>query len=303
MHKNLHEVADAMRDFVGKPRTQLALENSDAWTVVCSSLDVLEDAQLAIEAYSAGDFPKKAGEQYLRIYGLLQALYLQQDALSELAKAASVVLDPSNELKAIRETRNAATGHPTKRRDGSSYFISRPTITKSEFLLMGRTKDGLPMFKPADVSAMIATQGKLIPQRLGVVLKSLKERDEAHRRRFKAMRVADSFPRTFSYHLSKVAEFIHDEKLHKAGIGHLEIIVKAYQTFREALKQRGEPVDGIDEMFAQTGHAISRLKKFFTEGEKPGFSVEDAEIYAFYLHQRHKVYADIAAETDSDYAS
>jgi hypothetical protein len=52
-----------------------------------SSLDVIEDCQLALEGYSESRSSPKSGECYLKVYGVLQVLYVQQDAVGHLFEA------------------------------------------------------------------------------------------------------------------------------------------------------------------------------------------------------------------------
>jgi len=56
-------------------------KDPDNWDRICSSSDVINDTTKAIKSYVKSDYPNEnVGFQYLFIYGLLQALYLQQDA-------------------------------------------------------------------------------------------------------------------------------------------------------------------------------------------------------------------------------
>jgi hypothetical protein len=58
------------------------------WHVLCAAIDVLEDTQQAIQAFSVNNARKgrrSTGEKYLRTYGVLQALAVQQDAAKDLA--------------------------------------------------------------------------------------------------------------------------------------------------------------------------------------------------------------------------
>ena len=49
---------------------------------LCSALDIIEDTTLAIKSFQSCEWTTKAiGMKYLLIYGLLQALFVQQDAL------------------------------------------------------------------------------------------------------------------------------------------------------------------------------------------------------------------------------
>ena len=95
------------------------------------------------------------GSSYILAYGFLQALFLQQDAVRNLYEALQLPSEPDPLLAEIRELRNDAIGHPTKRGGGkgkgkSFSFISRPSISKSGFQLMTVTpNEWPPMFRHA----------------------------------------------------------------------------------------------------------------------------------------------------------
>jgi len=65
---------------------RLKFENETDWNVLCSLMDVLGDTELAKENFLKFDLsgPTKIedyGEQYLRLYGIVNAIYLQKSAL------------------------------------------------------------------------------------------------------------------------------------------------------------------------------------------------------------------------------
>jgi hypothetical protein len=76
-------------------------------------MDVVEDSELAIDAYSTGNVREKDGERCLRLYGLLQALFLQQDAVINLCESLKIQkkIEDYPKLKEIREIRNDSAGH------------------------------------------------------------------------------------------------------------------------------------------------------------------------------------------------
>jgi len=124
MYKYTREI----RDFINKPIKQFnLLKNHKLWNQLCSSLDVIGDSDLAISAYINSEFGTDDGEKYLRLYGALQALFLQQDAVTNMCESLGL---PNNltshpKLKEIRDIRNDSIGHPTKRGNYKSYhFIS-----------------------------------------------------------------------------------------------------------------------------------------------------------------------------------
>ena len=67
----------------------LKLNNENDWSFICTAMDVVGDTSLAIDNFIkfALDGPTRyrdKGEQYLRLYGILSAAYLQQEAVLKL---------------------------------------------------------------------------------------------------------------------------------------------------------------------------------------------------------------------------
>lgn len=82
---------DVARKISGKPFREtviarLRFANVDDWNILCSLMDVLGDTKLAKENFLKFDLsgPTKIpdyGEQYLRLYGIVNAVYLQKSAI------------------------------------------------------------------------------------------------------------------------------------------------------------------------------------------------------------------------------
>lgn len=132
---------DNIRKFIKKHRYQsVYLDDRDVWNQICSSLDVLDDTQNAIRSYSKSMFPDEIGAKYLLLYGLLQALFVQQDAIKHLSEALGFEYKKNSHLNEIREIRNNSVGHPTRRgRDNETlhyYHIVQHSISKGGFSLI-----------------------------------------------------------------------------------------------------------------------------------------------------------------------
>jgi hypothetical protein len=104
----------------GPPADLLRLNDHRDWNFVCVAMDVIEDACLAIKNFLdfSLDGPTKyenTGERYLRLYGLLNAVYIQQQALVELYKIMGChsPSDVSNEFRKLRitEVRHQLASH------------------------------------------------------------------------------------------------------------------------------------------------------------------------------------------------
>ncbi|WP_224772856.1 hypothetical protein, partial [Pelagicoccus enzymogenes] len=78
-------------DFKKHVRSCLKLNDESDWNYILASEDILEDSNAAIQNFlkfgiSGPTKYDELGEKYLRLYGLLNAVYLQQNALLSLAK-------------------------------------------------------------------------------------------------------------------------------------------------------------------------------------------------------------------------
>ena len=175
MYKYLQEI----RGFITKPIKQFnLLKNHKLWNQLCSSLDVIEDSDLALSAYIDSKFEGDDGEKYLRLYGLLQALFLQQGAVKNLSESLELPNDLStySKLKEIRDIRNDSVGHPTKRgrNDKSYHYISRISITKSKFQLISYYENSKTIFRDILVIDLIKEQRKYLSKILKKIIKVFK---------------------------------------------------------------------------------------------------------------------------------
>jgi len=76
-------------------RKALKLSKNEDWSFLCSAMDIIGDACLAIDDFLrfSLDGPTKydeIGERYLRLYGILTATYIQQEAVLKLYQLVNV---------------------------------------------------------------------------------------------------------------------------------------------------------------------------------------------------------------------
>ncbi len=131
------EAASRFRDAVNLSEVQPELmESEQNWGQLCSAMDAIQDTQSAIDAWRGGAATDDLGERYLRVYGVLQALFLQQDALKHAAEGVGEEWEPTEDLRAIRIVRNQAIGHPTKQgSQDASFGIVQWSMTTDSFEL------------------------------------------------------------------------------------------------------------------------------------------------------------------------
>ena len=188
-----------LSDFLWK-REQL-FSKKEKWFQFWVSIDTINDANEAIEFYkSLNNFDAFNGG-YLYLYGLLQALFLQQDAIKYLSKSLlgiEIKINKNNnyDLFKIRELRNSSIGHPTNRNNSTSFhFISRPTVNKNGFTMINEYKnlskhDG---FNEVEILSIIDIQDKLIYGILKDIKTKLEDEIEEHKEKFKGKLLSDFF--------------------------------------------------------------------------------------------------------------
>ena len=154
------------------------------WEMACASMDMIGDAQLAIDAFDRK--PVSEGQRYLEVYGLFQAIFLQQDAIRFLA-AALKLSGPKEDpdLSDLRELRNKYFGHPSnytpdRKSPATHHGLTRVTVTSDE--ITGWTYD--PQFSTETISlnASIAKQAECATRVLGELRHELEAKREDYLR-------------------------------------------------------------------------------------------------------------------------
>ena len=151
-------------------------KDGNSWNKLCSSLDVVEDTELAIKSYISHKEPKDEGLKYLHLYGLLQALYVQQIALNGICESfgLSCILNEFC-LKQIRSERNDSIGHPTNRSTGVYHYIVRVSIRKKGYDLLSFDRNNKMIHRSISVFKLITDQRKIVKSILFKVQKKLIE--------------------------------------------------------------------------------------------------------------------------------
>lgn len=301
------DIESEVREHINTHRYQKVLISElDSWSQICSSLDTLGDTGLALKSYLKSDFPTEPGLSYIYTYGLLQALFIQQDAMNHLSEAFEVTYELSDELKSIRAVRNASIGHPTKNRvKKTTYFnhISRISMCKSGFTLARFYDEGESEFIDVDFTNIVETQLIGINNAYALISYKLREIDEQHRAKFMEKPLADILHSSMGYMFEKVGQVIYSTSNSNVsfGLSMLESIEEAYNNFQSALQERNELPDHIQYELDEYFHGIKRVKAYLTGSNVNDFSESDARIFLFYLQKNHKSFESLAREIDEDY--
>lgn len=104
-----------------------AAAQKERYAAYYTSMYLLQDTTESLMSHRAQGFSSNPFEAYIEFWGVMQALFIQQDSISELHEA--VTGDPLNmanlaSWEALRTLRNTCAGHPAKK-DRPKASISR----------------------------------------------------------------------------------------------------------------------------------------------------------------------------------
>ena len=304
----ISELEQQIRGLINDVRKQhVLLRNSANWNQICSSLDVIGDTELAFEAYDKAPPTDDAGAIYILVYGVLQALVLQQDAVRHMVEALGLNYKPGPLLPEVREVRNASVGHPTKRRGlakARSHSISRISMTKTGFILITRYADhDPPQLKEVDLPELVATQRSQLRTSLNQVVTLLQKEEAEHKAMFKDDKIATAFPPTTDYYFEKIYGSISASKSSDYGRLHVGLIVEAIERFKAKLAERGvaEAYDDVKYHLDLVSYPLQELKLYFDRSVPSKLNERDAFIFVHFTQDEINTLRSMATEIDESY--
>jgi ribonucleotide reductase beta subunit family protein with ferritin-like domain len=307
--QDISVLVSIIRDFINRRRTlHILTQVRPDWNRLTSSLDVIGDTEMAFDAYLERlHDPATCGELYILLYGVMQALFIQQDAVENMMEALGLKYTLHPTLRDIREARNDSTGHPTKRearknRAQTSAFISRGTMSRSGFTLMTTYPDRNPTFHNVNVVKLIHDQRDILPAFLQQVIEKLRKEKMDHRAEFKDEKLKRIFPDTLGYFYQKIAESIDGGVPGALGTMHLDYITEMIQKFQQALDKRGllqaHNMDDLDIV----EYPIAELRKYFETPTESKLNAKDANIFLAFIRSQTDSLITFAKEIDEDYS-
>lgn len=316
--ETIEKYTERIREFINESKKQyVLLKNKDLWSQLCSCLDVIEDSQFAIEAYPTIQFGTNDGVNYLSLYGLLQALFLQQDAIDNLCESLKIPDTIYNypRLIEIREIRHNSIGHPTKINRGkeknklpSYHFISRPSLCSNSFTLLSCYSDGENKFRDITITDLITDQKEHISRILEQIITKLENEEKAHKEKFRMEKLVSVFPPHLQYDLSKLREGTRKNERAAQGDIAVQSVRRTLQEFKRTLSKRGielETYDSINYLYKELEYPLVKLEEFFQSiinDKDPKIDKEAAHIYADFVERKIEELKNIAKEIDNDYS-
>ncbi len=306
----IREFEEQVREFINLPMRQAGLlTNLATWNRLCSALDVIGDTELALDAYLDRPGSSEIGEQYLVVYGVLQVLLTQQDAVRHVCNALSINLSLPRELERIREIRSNAVGHAPRQSEDNvtkSSFIHRISLTDRGFNLMTEYSDGRPYhLRYIDISALLSLQRDHLGKILQTVVEKLRRDEMAHRENHRETKLQDLFPQTLGYYFQKIYEATRGGTAFPAGGNHVGLVRECLANFRGALQKRGEwdIHDSVSYHMDLIDYPLAEIEKYFANRESAKLNEKDAFIFSSFVESQIEELRQIAKDIDDRYSS
>ncbi len=192
-----HDLTNQIREDINGIFRQVLLPSDINHEQVFCSLDIIEDTDLAIEAYRTQNFPDDTGQKYLWIHGVLQCLVIQQDAVMHLGACFGLQLNPNRDdgARSVRALRNSVTGHPTRQsqnvENGPCYNgISRITLSRDRFRRLRANRLEVK-FDDVNLPEFFQVQEVYIQKSLGSIIEAAAKAVTEHAKNYAAEPLSD----------------------------------------------------------------------------------------------------------------
>ncbi len=317
----IQRLSQSIRDILFNAITgHLFLKSVDNRFQIVACLDTIEDVQLALDEYLRIDLSadeSNTGRLYLTVYGVLQGMFLQQDALMNLANTIGFPfrLDDYPGLGDIREIRNQIAGHPTsyKRRKSESYYtINRNSLSLKRFDVMEyNNKGGQVQIASVDLTQKLSENESLIVRALRELRGKLEGDIAKHKAEFRDKHLTTLFPESLTYMCEKLLTGALDssgESDRYQSAAALKVIDGVLTDLNNALSDRGKPLEawaGVDLVRNELRYPMEALRAFYLD-EDNGIQAPDPEavgIFAWFVESKLRELRDICCEIDEYYDS
>ena len=126
-----------------------------------------------------------------------------------------------------------------------------------------------------------------------------------HRNEFAGKKLADAFPSTLNYHLSKICEATLPESGYaELGAGNVDFILKRIEQFKAELAEREilEAYEGLTYDLELVDHPSQELRKYFRNPDETHINEKDAYIFADFVDKQVQALLGWARRLDEEYS-
>ncbi|XLQ19719.1 MAG: hypothetical protein ACKUBY_03950 [Candidatus Moraniibacteriota bacterium] len=282
------------------------------WNKLWSAFDNIQDTQSAIEEYIEQKHPTK-----LSIYGILQALIVQQDSMVHLEESVDIEVpkfEDFSELKEIRNIRNETVGHPseTKKKrgkdisygDGDITYTSLSTVENTNILEYQVWSHNDFVNKKVNIIEIIDKQSNVLSSEIDRIIKRINEIENKHKKKFNNDSLVSKLAQS-GYLIQKLWSF-ECERIHSKTC--FKMLISIYEEFKDGIRMRynieqlGEhriSIPGIVEEVKKVDELLKRIEKMVSMDENvDSFNLD---IYVESLDNSFAELRNMAMEVDSEF--
>lgn len=293
------------RDYLGNRGYRRHGLDEMTYALVCAAADAIQDADQAIDTYlSADPSITDHGLLYLYTYGVLQAAYVQQDALITMRRAFGLPAKPRHDMpvpmQALREVRNRTVGHPSSDKSKIASFIQQHSLRIGNIDLFTIEKDDEHNWQSVSINYHLNAHLSSVVDWLSELVEELEDREQKHR---VALAANGSFsallPSSTDYLVRKVNSASHGPSYEQPDLG-----IEAKNTLKNAVE---EIITRLEEAgLAHHGPAynlrdgLRRLDRILPNTETSEEARADVQAYAAYLEKFFGELRRVLKEIDAD---
>lgn len=161
-----------------------AASQEERYSAYYTSMYLLQDTTESLIVHRYKDFSSDPFEAYIEFWGVMQALFIQQDSISELHEAViGSALNRRNLVSwnELRNLRNTCAGHPVKKDRPKKSPLSRTFMGRSFGNYSAVTyeqwqSDRIISHPVVDLGSLIDSYATEAEQQLSLILQSMKNR-------------------------------------------------------------------------------------------------------------------------------
>lgn len=264
VEKSLLDLLEVLRGCTTRyPIDGMHKRNPTKWAQLCTCLDTLTDAQCAINAYRAIKSGTEKIELYLPIYGVLQAMILQQDALANVAAIFGMKSSPMENscIREIRDIRNKIAGHPTEKSSKEEgvltyHQIVQHTLCSVGFKTVEKSHNKEPKEEFINLSKVTFMNERTLSKFLVEILKHI-EKTWIDTKRYSCTKLAQIISKEMIEELVNIELEMQDSRSGTERlVRHIDAICSGKREIVTALERRGCDRDTSSSIWS----SIDRLK-------------------------------------------
>jgi hypothetical protein len=303
----LWNIADGIRWFVQRTAfSKIGFMETPNGALLVSSVEGMFLTEGMLVTFLRSEPPSDSFARSLWLWGAIQALVVQQDAVLRLGKAlkqqpdsVTALIKGSPVIGNIRELRNRSAGHPVvdDNSRGTNKKFSFPSVHKGKCysFLMFDENSNPPTLKRQDMDMedLIAKQQQILSPIIMKWRQELMDEENAFREKNKTPTLTEALSSsTFTYHLSNLD--VDSGKLHLNSARELAAIL---QRLEAEFKRKGAIRGMVAETFKSMKYPTEELIRYF-EGNSH-LKPQDVSVFSDALSGNFRELTAYVAEIDA----